>query len=245
MFLQPAASSITLFRRSSKSPRYFAPASIAVRSSAKMRLPISPCGTFPAATRCAKPSTTAVLPTPASPIRQGLFLQRRRSTRISRSVSFSRPITGSRAPFAAISVRSLPYFVRAGNFARRSFSVARSGSVQRWAQTSPASFTWLTPRSDNMVWAQQSRSRTIARRRCSGPALRWFSPEANDSAFSISLRLRGVRSLSESRVGLPLPTVSSRRRSTSFLPTPYLRSTAAELKLSSETSPYRICSLPT
>jgi len=37
----------------------------------------------------------AVLPTPGSPISTGLFLVRRDSTCMTRSISFSRPITGS------------------------------------------------------------------------------------------------------------------------------------------------------
>ncbi len=43
----------------------------------------------------ARPSTIAVLPTPGSPISTGLFLVRRDSTCMTRSISFSRPMTGS------------------------------------------------------------------------------------------------------------------------------------------------------
>ena len=64
--------------RSSNSPRYFAPATIAPRSSEISRLPRSDSGTSPATMRWARPSTTAVLPTPGSPISTGLFLVRRR-----------------------------------------------------------------------------------------------------------------------------------------------------------------------
>ena len=42
-------------------------------------------------------STTAVFPTPGSPMRTGLFLVRRDSTCTTRRISASRPITGSRA----------------------------------------------------------------------------------------------------------------------------------------------------
>jgi hypothetical protein len=55
----------------SNSPRYFAPATIAPRSSAMSVLPRSESGTSPATMRCARPSTTAVLPTPGSPMRPG------------------------------------------------------------------------------------------------------------------------------------------------------------------------------
>ena len=55
-----------------------------------------------------RPSTTAVLPTPGSPISTGLFLVRRLSTCITRSISFSRPITGSSLPSRASWVRLRP-----------------------------------------------------------------------------------------------------------------------------------------
>ena len=97
----------TALSRSSNSPRYFAPATIAPRSSAISRLPRSDSGTSPATTRWARPSTTAVLPTPGSPMRTGLFLVRRDSTWITRRISASRPITGSRSPDLARSVRSI------------------------------------------------------------------------------------------------------------------------------------------
>jgi hypothetical protein len=48
--------------------------------------------------RCARPSAIAVLPTPGSPISTGLFFLRRDSTWMTRSISFSRPITGSSLP---------------------------------------------------------------------------------------------------------------------------------------------------
>ena len=56
----------------------------------------------------ASPSTIAVLPTPGSPISTGLFLVRRDSTCITRSISFSRPITGSSFLSRASCVRLRP-----------------------------------------------------------------------------------------------------------------------------------------
>ena len=70
----------TALRRSSNSPRYFAPASNEPRSSESTRLPFRLSGTSPLTIRCAKPSTIAVLPTPGSPISTGLFLLRRDNT---------------------------------------------------------------------------------------------------------------------------------------------------------------------
>jgi hypothetical protein len=100
----------TALSRSSNSPRYFEPASIAPMSSAQTRLPFSPSGTSPATIRWARPSTIAVFPTPGSPIRTGLFFVRRLSTWITRRISSSRPMTGSSFPSSASSVRSRPNF---------------------------------------------------------------------------------------------------------------------------------------
>ena len=48
------------------------------------RRPRIDSGTSPSAIRCASPSTTAVLPTPGSPMSTGLFFRRRLSTWIVR-----------------------------------------------------------------------------------------------------------------------------------------------------------------
>ncbi len=100
----------TALSRSSNSPRYFAPATIAARSREINRLPRRDSGTSPATIRDASPSTTAVFPTPGSPISTGLFLVRRDRTWTTRRISASRPITGSNLPARAAAVRSTPYF---------------------------------------------------------------------------------------------------------------------------------------
>ena len=79
----------------------------------RARAPGGPCsdsGTSPATMRWARPSTTAVLPTPGSPMSTGLFLVRRDSTCTTRRISASRPMTGSSLPSRATAVRSTPYF---------------------------------------------------------------------------------------------------------------------------------------
>ena len=63
----------TAFRRSSNSPLNFAPATSDARSSSYIILFWSPRGTSLSTIRLASPSTIAVLPTPGSPIRTGLF----------------------------------------------------------------------------------------------------------------------------------------------------------------------------
>src|SRR5204862_5035385 len=65
-------------------------------------------GTSPAATRCASPSTIAVLPTPALPTRAGLFLFCRSRMSTTRAISASRQRTGSKSPRRACTVRSTP-----------------------------------------------------------------------------------------------------------------------------------------
>ncbi len=124
----PRASWISLstaFRRSSNSPRYFEPASSAPMSSATTRRSRSDSGMSPSMIRWARPSTIAVLPTPGSPMRTGLFFVRRLSTWMTRRISSSRPMTGSSRPSRAASVRSRPNFSSAWNLSSGVWSVTR------------------------------------------------------------------------------------------------------------------------
>ena len=106
-------SSMTWRRRCSNSPFMLAPACSRPRSSDSSETSFSCGGTSPRASRCAKPSTTAVLPTPASPVRMGLFWRRRiRMSTICR-ISSSRPFTGSILPSRARAVRSAQNFFSA------------------------------------------------------------------------------------------------------------------------------------
>ena len=75
-----ASSFSTAFKRSSNSPRNFAPAISAPISRDKTRLFLSPSGTSELIIRWARPSAIAVLPTPGSPMSTGLFLVLRCST---------------------------------------------------------------------------------------------------------------------------------------------------------------------
>src|SRR4029453_3709141 len=68
--------------------------------------------TSPLTIACARPSTTAVLPTPGSPIRTGLFLVRPERTCITRSISLPRPMTGSSLESRAAWVRLRPNWSR-------------------------------------------------------------------------------------------------------------------------------------
>ena len=102
-------SSNTRLSLSSKSPLYFAPASIDVMSSIYIFFVFSSSGTLPPAILIASPSAMAVFPTPASPTRQGLLFERLKSISITRFVSRSRPKHGSIFPSCASIVRFLPY----------------------------------------------------------------------------------------------------------------------------------------
>ena len=96
--------------------------------------------------RCASPSTIAVLPTPGSPIKTGLFLVRRCSTWIARRISSSRPITGSSLPRRARSVKSIVYFL----------------SDSRWSSAS-AELTEAPPRTASIAASSAFRVRPFSR----------------------------------------------------------------------------------
>ena len=96
----------TALSRSSNSPLNFAPAISAPISNEKMVLSFKFAGTSPRTIRSAKPSAIAVLPTPGSPIRTGLFLVFLDRIMITFRISESLPITGSSFLFLASSTRS-------------------------------------------------------------------------------------------------------------------------------------------
>ena len=109
----PSAFSIsfrTALSLSSNSPRYLAPAISEPMSSSIRSLSFKPRGTSLLKIRQASPSTIAVLPTPGSPIRTGLFLVLRERISITLLISSSRPMTGSILPLRTSSTRLRPYF---------------------------------------------------------------------------------------------------------------------------------------
>jgi hypothetical protein len=107
-------SSITDLSRFSNSPLMPAPACSKPRSKVRTATFSSAGGTSPAAIRRAKPSTTAVLPTPASPVRIGLFCRRRVRMSMICRISGSRPSTGSMSARRARAVKSIVYWSNAG-----------------------------------------------------------------------------------------------------------------------------------
>ena len=101
-------SSMHFFKRSSNSPRYLLPATMPDTSSVINFVPRKTSGTWFDTISCAKPSATAVLPVPGSPIKSGLFFCLRDKICIARSISRARPITGSNFPSRARCVKSMP-----------------------------------------------------------------------------------------------------------------------------------------
>jgi len=93
------------------------PATSEPTSNCSTRLSSNGAGTSPSRMRCASPSTIAVLPTPGSPIKAGLFFVRRARIWITRSISMTRPITGSSFPSSARVVRSVASWSTMGVFA--------------------------------------------------------------------------------------------------------------------------------
>ena len=108
------SSSMIFLSRSSNSPRYFVPATSEPMSRVRTRLSARVSGMSPLTMRWARPSAMAVLPTPGSPMRAGLFLRRRERIWTTRSISFSRPMTGSSLPARAASVRLMPSWSTVG-----------------------------------------------------------------------------------------------------------------------------------
>ena len=66
----------------------------------------------------------AVLPTPGSPMSAGLFFVRRDRIWMTRSISFSRPMTGSSLPARTASVRLMPSWSTVGVLLARLVSAA-------------------------------------------------------------------------------------------------------------------------
>ena len=106
------ASSSPFLKRSSNSPLNLVPATIDARSRDMTLFPARRSGTSLLTILAASPSAIAVLPTPGSPMRTGLFFVLLTRICMTREISSSRPITGSIRPSFASAVRSLQYLSR-------------------------------------------------------------------------------------------------------------------------------------
>ena len=137
-------SSMSFCMRSSNWPRIPVPWTRLTTSRRMTCLPWSFCGTLPSTIFWARPSTTAVLPTPGSPMRTGLFLVRRDKIWMTRWISLERPITGSSLPSLAAAVRSRPNWLSASLLSAPPFA-AVPGSPETLSCTPPsASFSFST-----------------------------------------------------------------------------------------------------
>ena len=165
------SSSMIFLSRSSNSPRYLVPATSDPMSRVRTRLLSSVSGTSPATIRWARPSAMAVLPTPGSPISAGLFFVRRERIWMTRSISFSRPMTGSSLPARAASVRLIPSWSTVGVLLARLVSGVGPADelCDRTRMTSWRTLSRLTPSDSRTPAAIPSPSRTRPRSRCSVP----------------------------------------------------------------------------
>ena len=126
--------------------------------------------------REARPSTTAVLPTPGSPISTGLFFWRRERICITRSISVWRPTTGSSLPSVACLVRFRPNWSSSFEFFVFSPCPPELGCPD-WRRPGPESMRMISLRifsasaskSSRMRAATPSFSRTSPSRMCSVP----------------------------------------------------------------------------
>ena len=185
-FADACTSSITLRSRLSNSPFMLAPACSKPMSSTCSSTSFSCGGTSPCTSRCANPSTTAVLPTPASPVRMGLFWRRRIRMSTIWRISSSRPVTGSSSPARAFSVRLTAYFfsasclpIAAGAMAPLASPGAASGVCTApvdssgepatiWAKSRPS--TLASTRSNwRLIFCRRWNSRSVL----SSPNSRW------------------------------------------------------------------------
>jgi hypothetical protein len=164
-------SSRIFFSLSSNSPRYLVPATSAPMSSVSTRLLSNDSGMLPSTICWASPSAIAVLPTPGSPIKAGLFLVRRLRIWMTRSISISRPITGSSWFLRASSVRSRPNWSRSGVLEGFLGAGSASSTVLSCSSRSISARTLsrVAPRSSRTCAAMPSPSIRRPSSRCSVP----------------------------------------------------------------------------
>ncbi len=245
-------SQMTFLILSSNSPRYLEPATIPDRSRVRSLLFWTVKGTSPATMRRASPSTTAVFPTPGSPIRQGLFLVLRLKISITRLISLSLPITGSSPPDAARAVKSLLYCSRAEACLPLRFCFLPRSSLYRlpsWPmeiRVSAYSFWTETPRVFKSRTATFSPSLSMARRICSVPVA--WAPKRSACLWASSSTFRALGeypsfSFTATVVSGMISSFIISSILSSSAPFPFR--TLAATPVFSLNSPTRICSVPT
>ena len=213
------ASAITPCTRSSKAARSSVPPRRAPMLSSTMRLPASTAGSRPSAARIAIASTIAVLPTPASPTRTGLFRLLRASAWRTARISRPRPMIGPSSPLRASAVRSRPKRSRVGvreGASARAGGVASAGAAAASAGTaaSRAERSWATStppcRTSRAVTTSTSSARA---------AKRWATPTGRSSPARVSAAAKTALQVSDRESGPeggpstgPLPSCARARR---------------------------------
>ena len=171
-------SAIKPVTRDSSSPRSFAPAISKPTSRDTTFFDSKNAGTSPCTMRMARPSAMAVLPTPGSPKRIGLFLDRRARIWIVRSTSSSRPITGSTFASRAFCVKSTQKSFK-GDLASFAGGVCAEARFARPAGLAPPTALPLA--------APRSRSRSpFSRRRASVFKTSGSTPTASKNATIVT-----------------------------------------------------------
>ena len=148
-------------------------------------------GTSPLTMRCAKPSAIAVLPTPGSPTKTGLFFERRAKICTSRRTSSSRPTTGSIWLSRASCVKSRANWFNVGVPAWSALFLAALARFLAVAVSTPIfwSSSWrvlakLSPKFNKIRAAIISSSRKSANNRCAVPILTELACCASTRAIS-------------------------------------------------------------
>ena len=190
----PAAwtSLIILLILSSNSPLYFEPATVLVKSRINILLSSIVSGTSPASILCAIASIIAVLPTPGSPIRHGLFFVLLLKTWITLWISVSLPTTGSNLFSCASLVKSLPNCSNVGTsdlltgsfLPCLTYALNSLGSLSVSFKISMHKFFKFRPKLVNILFAWHSESAIIASKTCSVPTS--FTPILPASSFALS-----------------------------------------------------------
>mmetsp|Transcript_87437 Transcript_87437/g.189421 ORF Transcript_87437/g.189421 Transcript_87437/m.189421 type:complete len:273 (+) Transcript_87437:2-820(+) len=196
----------------------------------------------------------AVLPTPGSPMNTGLFFWRRARIWMARSISSSRPTSGSIMPSMACFVRSLP------NSSRALIVFFPSLSPPATASSLPASSPWA-PYSSRMSMGICCTSTLSASKTFRTPSSLAFPTRARRmwagsmtfmSVFSASLTLAaryflaaGEKGISAGTCPLPLPTISSTALRAAAMSTLFFFITWPETPDDSAMTPTRSSSLVT
>mmetsp|Transcript_10026 Transcript_10026/g.21447 ORF Transcript_10026/g.21447 Transcript_10026/m.21447 type:complete len:346 (-) Transcript_10026:205-1242(-) len=244
---------VTLF---SSSPRSLAPAMMSPTSSCMMRLLCrnSGRGVPSRFMRCtmayARPSAMAVLPTPGSPSRMGLFLVRRARIWVTRDTSRSRPITGSMRLARTSAHRSLQYSssILGPSFSPPRFFLGCSASASPFRRLCASAFrsSQSMPRLSKTLRPDDSGMLSMARSMCSGEMK--LTPDLLHSLVAASnvrltSRLKGML-FSVLDKGRFLPNSDSTAVFARSAVNPELRYPFL-LMVSSEMSPSRMCSVLT